>query len=671
MREDKMKKAITLLICLFLSLIFTEQIIAEDDVTELILFGNEVIGVTKFKQPLFEAPSSVSVFNSEQITNLGITKLSELLRLVPGIYITESERHLEKIFIRGVGTSSSYNDKILLLLDGIPQREIFFGHAFIDEYLPVENIEKIEVIKSPSSSLYGTNAFGGVINIITKKPDKLKSSSISLGLGSSEARLLSFGHYQYMMDCEFSIYARSYDSKGEGQEYSRKFKRNSKEEDPFSSRYIGFKYNTGEFFINGKYIEFHHKYTTNWDLPTEIWDENWFHYENYFLDIGYDYKLNNKSDLMFRTWWEYYNNTNFWQKTDSDINTQTVVIADVWPVKTTQSASFQVQFNNIRERNKFIAGAQLDYDDIIELEDYEYNRATGELVEPSDYWMPPLSRKNYISYLEDIFSITKNLDLTLGIRNDHHQVYGSHTSPRTALVYYLDGIFSLKLLYSESFRAPSYKELYIRSGSFTEGNEELDPELIAMTELEFDWNILKKINMQFNVYQSEVTDLIYREDETYINSESIIEVQGFEYLFNYKHSRLDLTLNYTRYMAKEKDSDLYLHSQPRDMANMYFTYELKEGFYLSSTVSWVGRRKRIDDDFNKYDERYPYGEPRPDIPAYINTNLIISRVLEDLTLRLIINNLFDEKQYDANEDPGKFDTQLPGRRVLFTVKYKF
>ena len=136
--------------------------------SELLLFREDELETVSTKIPMkVEAsPSSVTVFNAEQIKKLGITTIAEILQMAPGIYVSSSERYIKRIAVRGI--ISSYNDKVLLMIDNTPVREIFYQHAFISEYIPIDNIDRIEVIRGPGSALYGANAFSGTINIITK-----------------------------------------------------------------------------------------------------------------------------------------------------------------------------------------------------------------------------------------------------------------------------------------------------------------------------------------------------------------------------------------------------------------------------------------------------------------------------------------------------------------------
>ncbi|HDS09639.1 MAG TPA: hypothetical protein ENN73_05365, partial [Firmicutes bacterium] len=156
---------------LFLVVLLISGVIGID---ETLLFSEEELITVATKTPVQKkaAPAAVTVITKAQIEAMGYTTLAEILQSVPGIYISISERHMRRLAIRNL--TSSYNDKALLLINGIPYREVFYGHLFLDEYFPVDMIKQIEIVRGPSSALYGTNAFSGVINIITLSGSDLK-----------------------------------------------------------------------------------------------------------------------------------------------------------------------------------------------------------------------------------------------------------------------------------------------------------------------------------------------------------------------------------------------------------------------------------------------------------------------------------------------------------------
>ncbi|MDD2805844.1 MAG: TonB-dependent receptor [Elusimicrobiales bacterium] len=134
-----------------------------------------------------KAPASVAVVTAEDIKASGASTLWDALRLVPGVDVVGTRTGQGDVSIRGFNQSDS--NRLLVLVDGRTVMQEFFGVA-LWEALPVAaaEIDRIEIVRGPASSLYGANALHGVINIITKTPEKLDGGSVSAAGGNREQR---------------------------------------------------------------------------------------------------------------------------------------------------------------------------------------------------------------------------------------------------------------------------------------------------------------------------------------------------------------------------------------------------------------------------------------------------------------------------------------------------
>lgn len=145
------------------------------------LLNIKVVSTTKSSISLQKAPGIIRVFTKDDFDKYGATTLLEVLNNIPGIQMQEYRAGHQLVWIRGV--QQRYNNKVLLLIDGVPMRDSYYGNFNVDEMLPLDMVEKIEIINGPGSVLYGANSFSGVINITTKS--KGKSVSASVGSFSS------------------------------------------------------------------------------------------------------------------------------------------------------------------------------------------------------------------------------------------------------------------------------------------------------------------------------------------------------------------------------------------------------------------------------------------------------------------------------------------------------
>ena len=144
-----------------------------------------VYSASKHEQSVSDAPSSVTVITGDEIQRYGYRTLADILETVRGFYIT-SDRYQSYVGVRGFGRLGDWNSRILLLVDGHRINDNVLGQAFIGLEFPVDIdlIQRIEIIRGPSSSLYGAEAFFAVINVITRKDNQPKREEISFAAGS-------------------------------------------------------------------------------------------------------------------------------------------------------------------------------------------------------------------------------------------------------------------------------------------------------------------------------------------------------------------------------------------------------------------------------------------------------------------------------------------------------
>ena len=155
---------------------------------EVTLFGEEQLKVeaaTKTEIPISKAPSAVTVVTAKQIQESGARTVPDLLRLVAGVNVRWNPM-VQTIDIRGFG-ENPFSNRILLLIDGSPYNSGDTGGLPLSpafDFFPVQNIKRVEVVRGPGSSLYGENAFWGVINIVTLSGDDLAGGDLQIYGGS-------------------------------------------------------------------------------------------------------------------------------------------------------------------------------------------------------------------------------------------------------------------------------------------------------------------------------------------------------------------------------------------------------------------------------------------------------------------------------------------------------
>jgi iron complex outermembrane receptor protein len=149
------------------------------------LMNVRVTSVSKREQKLSTAGAAAYVITQEDIRRSGMTNIPDLLRMVPGVNVARIDANTWAISIRGF--NNRYSSKVLVLIDGRTVYTPGFSGVFWDQQdVPLEDIDRIEVIRGPGGTVWGANAMNGVINIITKKAGDTRGGLVRVGTGSEE-----------------------------------------------------------------------------------------------------------------------------------------------------------------------------------------------------------------------------------------------------------------------------------------------------------------------------------------------------------------------------------------------------------------------------------------------------------------------------------------------------
>src|SRR5580693_9148004 len=176
----------------------------------------QVYSASKHMQSASEAPASVTVVTADEIQKYGYRTLADILQNTRGFYVT-NDRDYSFVGVRGFGRLGDSNNRILVLIDGHRINDNVFGEPYLGtEFLiDVDLLERVEIIRGPSSSLYGADAFFAVINVVTRKPPQLKGLELSFApasFGTYQGRATYGGQYRGV---DMLISGTFYNSQGE------------------------------------------------------------------------------------------------------------------------------------------------------------------------------------------------------------------------------------------------------------------------------------------------------------------------------------------------------------------------------------------------------------------------------------------------------------------------
>jgi outer membrane receptor protein involved in Fe transport len=173
----------------------------------------QVVTATMTRQSLRNVPAAVSVITREQIEKSPATTVDQLLQGVPGVYAARmdasSPNRIAQTYSRGLPG----NSRTLVMLDGIPMNVLYDGQVDWSQ-LSTQDVERVEVVRGASSGLYGANAMGGVINILSRAPQDGSHSQAGLELGSFNSKRLTASHEQGNGSTSLRLAASRYESDG-------------------------------------------------------------------------------------------------------------------------------------------------------------------------------------------------------------------------------------------------------------------------------------------------------------------------------------------------------------------------------------------------------------------------------------------------------------------------
>jgi iron complex outermembrane receptor protein len=229
----------------------------EPDESELFRLDERLVTVaSRYAQSVRKAPSIVTLLTADDLRAGGFRTVSEALRTLPGLYLWTSPEGRDLAAIRGI--ISPDNNKLLVLVDGVPFYDGLYTHGFIGDPLPISAIKQIEVIKGPGSAIYGTNAFAGVVNIVTFDGRDLDGARVRLMAGSGNRWDLTAtgGGRQVVGGREVvaSAFARVYRQDGFGIDVTPAGDRNASGYDPRRGLNVG-----GKLEVGGFRLQAHHQ----------------------------------------------------------------------------------------------------------------------------------------------------------------------------------------------------------------------------------------------------------------------------------------------------------------------------------------------------------------------------------------------------------------------------
>jgi iron complex outermembrane receptor protein len=626
----------------------------------MILFQElpSVFGASKYEQKPSEAPAAISIVTAEEIQRYGYRTLSEILRSVRGIFTTY-DRNYSYIGVRGFNRPGDYDTRILLLLDGHRLNDNVYDQAAIgtEAVVDVETIERVEIIRGPSSSLYGTNAFLAVINVITKSGRDLKGREVSGSGGSfstGQARAAYGARLENGLEMYLSgtfsdsggqdLFYPEYDSPATNGGWAR-----GADGDRFRRAFTKFEWANARI-VAGYSSRAKHVPTASYGTVFNDARERTSD-ERAFVDLRFEREFGLSSRLVGTGSYDGY-----WYRGD-------------YPYAASYSKDYgygewwtgEVQAITMRfDRQKLIGGTEIRTS----------SRQDQGFYDAEPYYLYFQDRRRssiWALYLQDEIRVRDNLIVNVGLRHDDYDTFGGTTNPRVGVIYAVGDATTLKLLYGRAFRAPNVYELYYQDGGVSQkANPDLRPETIRTLEVAADHTFGARVRGSASVYRYGINDLITLGTDPLDGLDVFDNVEraraeGVELEIEGAFNRfLEGRVSYALQRSQDASTGATLTNSPRHLAKVNLTVPfLAEKLVAALEMQYTSSRETLQGG-------------RAGGFGVANVTLLSRAWRKGPSLSLSLFNVLDKKY----ADPGgaeHLQVAIPqdGRSVRAQVKYEF
>ncbi|MDQ7043826.1 MAG: TonB-dependent receptor [Sulfurimonas sp.] len=600
------------------------------------LMDIEVTTVSQKKEKVSDSLAIVSVMTAKQLKQTGALTLYEAISFLPGVQLNESFIGYTVLTFRGI-TPGLYNNKVLFMINGHPLHEKLFGSSHL-EFLPLEMVERIEVVRSPASVLYGTNAIAGVVNVITKQGEKNKnevairggSYNHAYGSLSLHSANISMGA-SYQNDDGYN-YGGTKDENGN--DINKPYQNDLK--NIFLDVY-------GEQWrVQASYFS-SQKEKLGLTASNEAGGIN--DYESFYLDANKAFTLGSGE---LNLWLRY-------DYMDKKLNTLNFPANPTTVTNVVDRLSAQLQYKDkLSDDLDYIVGGIYEHD---KTDPLLFVDQTDGSIHPASPFKEKYTTTNIALYTQVQYSFTNKLKTILGLRYEDNSDSGANLNPRLGLNYHYSTNTKFKLLYSEAYRSPTFLEKYANASGVLLGQKELKRENIHTTELGIDTKLNKRNSLQVTLYHTLLQDEITRRptgngsEVEYYNSDGI-ETYGVEVELTSKLSKdLELYCNTTYTDGKRLNhlpGDSNLDELAHYTANMILNYNFTSQWSSAISSQYISNKTYVLNS-----------DESGEISSYNLSNLTLTYLNRPFEANLYLKNIFDE-DYTYPENVRKNIKEIPG-----------
>lgn len=533
-----------------------------------------LVFVGKQKTDLDNIPASVSVFTAEDIERLGVRDFMDLIRLVPGISEV-GDNNERMIGARGISSGTTTND-MLFLINGHRVNDNLTSSANPD-FIAIESIKQVEVLRGSGSTFYGPNAFSAVINVITKRGADPDNKSLSVQVQENDLRQSTFGNATGLaLNLEFGekisntqsfyAFAQVNGSRGALINYdesnpaittdsTRRFGREYiNRNGPEYHLLLNYVSGAFEMTANSQLINFRPSRTQTYELWENFDQDTLRNFRSRkdsrsFIHASYDFLKDREEDgysLTMHLGFDHYGkyipfNNGYNRISDGFLQGDEL----------RQSARLEYSTTNFLTRGDkksfTLIGAEIN----VNSWNYKYfirNAATNVIQQVGNraFNAQDLPQNEVYAgfYTQTERSLANDqLKISFGVRVNYHNVYatfkrfkwGEEYNPRLNLVWNNTEWLKAKIIYSSSFLAPPFLYRYgLPDGSQYNAVAELRSQAVSNGQFVLFGRLKGGFSYDIQVYQNQISNLIQRESTGYINLPEEVLIRGFEAEVKYK-----------------------------------------------------------------------------------------------------------------------------------------
>ncbi|HEY9198162.1 MAG TPA: TonB-dependent receptor [Gammaproteobacteria bacterium] len=553
-----------------------------------------IVTATRVATPAERIGSSVTVITARDIERRQYRSVSDALQSVPSLGVVHSGGGIGKltnVFSRGSETNHT-----LLLLDGIELNDPSNTDGLIDlSHIYIKDVERIEIVTGPQSTLYGSDAIGAVIQIFTKQGGTESATDLEAEIGSFDT---------------FNQYAST---RGGAGDFTYSANLQHTDTDGVSALSNRFRQPNGVLDDDG-----HENYNASLRLGYAASEMLRFDLSTRYLNTENDLDLNNSfaaddSDSAGDAdqWFLGFNThlTSLDGRLEQRLGmTYSAIDRKDWDDPDASNPGDYSREHNRGWKRKF--DLQNDYygfdAHVLTLGLETEQDVVRSALDSTSLWGSYTSAtqadvRNNAVYLQDQFQITDALSSTLGVRSDDHDNFDRETTWRAALAYRLSATDTrLRGSYGTGFKAPTANQLFGQSvssfGVFT-GNPDLDPETSEGWEIGADQPLAgEKLRTGVTYYRNRITDLIvFTDNFATLENKDSVDTSGIEsYLHWDATERLALQLDYAHTRAQDRATGEELRRRPLNKATLQLDYQASAKLGLHAETIYIDRRYDTD-----------------------------------------------------------------------------